>query len=163
VNNTRLDTNPEQSEVDVCCESDTPQPIAIREELPVTWIWDDMDDIECDGVKFTKQVPHTVTSWYISAFALNKANGLGFGESSTLTVFKPFFVSTTLPYSVKRGEILIISVQIFNYLSIDQEVTVVVTNEGQNFDFTDDVDPNFRELFLKQSLISYVTAPEINS
>jgi CD109 antigen len=122
------------------------QPITVRKDFPETWIWEDIDDNQCDAVKFTKKVPDTITSWVISAFALNKENGLGLGDTSKLTVYKPFFVSTTLPYSVKRGEVLTLSVQIFNYLSKDQEVTVVMSNDGQHFDFADDADNNSREL-----------------
>jgi uncharacterized protein YfaS (alpha-2-macroglobulin family) len=113
------------------------QPIVVRKDFPETWIWEDIDDNQCDAVTFTKKVPDTITSWVISAFALNKANGLGLGDTAKVNVFKPFFVSTTLPYSVKRGETLTLSIQIFNYLSKDQEVTVVMANDGQYFDFAD--------------------------
>jgi Alpha-2-macroglobulin family len=121
------------------------QPIKVRKDFPETWIWEDIDDNQCDAVKFTRKVPDTITSWVISAFALNKENGLGLGDTSTLTVYKPFFVSTTLPYSVKRGEVLTLSIQIFNYLPKDQDVTVVMANEDQHFDFADDTDS--REFF----------------
>jgi CD109 antigen len=118
----------------------------VRNVFPETWIWEDFENNQCDDdVQITKKVPDTITSWYISAFALNRAHGLGFGDPATLTVFKRFFVSLSLPYSVKRGETLTLSVQIFNYLSSDQEVTVSMNNEYGHFNFTDDEDSNFRE------------------
>jgi CD109 antigen len=126
-----------------------PQPVVVRKDFPETWIWEDIDDNQCDAVKFTKKVPDTITSWVISAFALNKANGLGLGDTAKVNVFKPFFVSTTLPYSVKRGETLTLSIQIFNYLSKDQEVTVVMANDDQHFDFADGAVPKLREFLDK--------------
>jgi Alpha-2-macroglobulin family len=119
----------------------TDNSIIVRTDFPETWIWEDIMNNNCDAVKFSKKVPDTITSWLISAFSLNQANGLGLNENPTsLTVFRPFFISTTLPYSVKRGERLTLSIQIFNYLSSDQDVSVTMSNAGQQFDFTDDTD-----------------------
>jgi CD109 antigen len=101
----------------------------------------------CESIKVSQKVPDTITSWIISAFSLNKVNGLGLADAPTsLTVFKSFFVSTSLPYSVKRGEALTVSVQVFNYLSKDQEVLVRLSNAGLQFDFTDDTNPDLRKL-----------------
>jgi CD109 antigen len=114
-------------------------PLRVRNDFPETWIWEDF--MECESVQWSKKVPDTITSWVISAFSMNRANGLGLNDSpTTLTVFRPFFVSTTLPYSVKRGEQLILSIQVFNYLPSDQDVTVTLSNEDQQFDFVDDPD-----------------------
>lgn len=54
-----------------------------------------------------------------------------------LQVFQPFFVSTNLPYSIKRGEVVAIPIVVFNYM--DQDVTAEVTldNVGQEFEFTE--------------------------
>ena len=62
-------------------------------------------------------VPDTITSWYASAFAMSKNSGLGVASPSSLTVFQPFFVSLTLPYSVIRGEELTVITTVFNYMS----------------------------------------------
>lgn len=40
-----------------------------------------------------------------------------------LTVFKQFFLSTTLPYSVIRGEEFGLQVTVFNYMSIQLNVS----------------------------------------
>jgi CD109 antigen len=121
-------------------------PISVRKDFPETWIWEDVMNNNCDAVKFSKKVPDTITSWLISAFSLNQANGLGLNDNPTsLTVFRPFFISTTIPYSVRRGERLTMSIQIFNYLSSDQDVSVTMFNEAQQFDFTDDTDANYGE------------------
>jgi CD109 antigen len=130
--------------------------ISTRKHFPETWIWEDIMNNNCDSVIFTKKVPDTITSWMISAFSLNQANGLGLNDNPTsLKVFRSFFISTTLPYSVKRGEQLTLSIQIFNYLSSDQDVTVTMFNEAQQFDFTDDTDANYRRFFSK----NFITHP----
>jgi CD109 antigen len=102
--------------------------------------------IRCESIKVSKKVPDTITSWIVSAFSLNKVNGLGLMDApASLTVFKSFFVSTTLPYSVKRGEALTISVQVFNYLPKNQEVLITVANTALQFDFTDDTNTDLRK------------------
>lgn len=53
-----------------------------------------------------------------------------------LRVFRPFFISVDLPYSVRRGEIVAIPVVVFNYLSKDVTADVTLENIGQ-FDFAD--------------------------
>jgi Alpha-2-macroglobulin family len=116
-------------------------PINVRREFPETWLWEDFMTDNCEPVKLSKVVPDTITTWLISAFSLNEANGFGVNANPTsLTVFRPFFISTTLPYSVKRGEQLTLSVQIFNYLSSDQDVSVTMFNEKEEFQFTDETD-----------------------
>jgi len=53
-----------------------------------------------------------------------------------LKVFRPFFISVDLPYSVRRGEIVAIPVVVFNYLSKDVTADVTLENIGQ-FEFAD--------------------------
>jgi CD109 antigen len=121
-------------------------PISVRKDFPETWIWEDITNNNCDSVKLSKKVPDTITSWLISAFSLNQANGLGLNENPTsLRVYRPFFISTTLPYSVRRGEQLTLSIQIFNYLTSDQDVSVTMSNDAQQFEFKDDTDTNYGE------------------
>jgi uncharacterized protein YfaS (alpha-2-macroglobulin family) len=65
-------------------------------------------------------------------------HGLGISEvESKLTVFKPFFISTTLPYSVKVDEIFTMAVQVFNYMDTAKDVLVTLFNAEQRFVFSD--------------------------
>lgn len=50
--------------------------------------------------------------------------------------YKSFFISLDLPYSVIRGETIIIPVMVFNYLSSDASVDVTMENVGE-FEFAD--------------------------
>jgi CD109 antigen len=99
--------------------------------------------LRCDGqnaLTIQKKVPDTITSWYITAFSLHPTRGLGLTKQPTIvTVFKPFFISTNVPYSVKLGEIMEVNVFLFNYLENGQNLDVTVEMESQNgeYDFVD--------------------------
>lgn len=54
-----------------------------------------------------------------------------------LNVFQPFFVSTDLPYSIKRGEVVAIPIVIFNYMEEDVVADVTLDNAEQEFEFTE--------------------------
>uniref|UniRef100_A0A452I4P6 Uncharacterized protein n=1 Tax=Gopherus agassizii TaxID=38772 RepID=A0A452I4P6_9SAUR len=57
--------------------------------------------------------------------------GFCIADPKTFTVFKDFFVSVRLPYSVKRYEQLEVKAVVYNYLSEDLKVTVkMITVEG---------------------------------
>ena len=62
------------------------------------------------------KIPDTITTWYANGFALSTSDGIGISKPTTIRGFQPFFISLTLPYSVKRGEILKIPATVFNYL-----------------------------------------------
>jgi len=64
----------------------------------------------------TAQVPDSMTSWHLSAFAMASTHGIGIAEPDTLTVFRPLFVSTTLPYAVIRGEKVSIVTTVFSHM-----------------------------------------------
>uniref|UniRef100_A0A0K8ST58 Alpha-2-macroglobulin domain-containing protein n=1 Tax=Lygus hesperus TaxID=30085 RepID=A0A0K8ST58_LYGHE len=104
----------------------------------------------------SKAVPDTITSWVITGFSLDSVYGLGLSESPTkVKVFRPFFVSLDLPYSVMRGESLSIPVVVFNYMSKPVQAEVTLENSGQfEFaDFSNDVNDQPKlELFRKKRI-----------
>lgn len=63
-----------------------------------------------------KTVPDTITKWAAGAFCVSPV-GFGLSPNTGLTVFQPFFVSLTLPYSVIRGEVFTLKATVFNYLT----------------------------------------------
>lgn len=111
--------------------------VEIRTEFPETWIFDSLD-LENGQSVLSKKVPDTITSWLITGFAINSAAGLGLTtQPSKLNVFQPFFVTTNLPYSIKRGEVVSIPVIVFNYLESDQNVEVTLFNADDEFEFAE--------------------------
>ncbi|KAF6203422.1 hypothetical protein GE061_003841 [Apolygus lucorum] len=101
-------------------------PVTVRSKFPETWIWDIFDSSNNGIANLTKSVPDTITSWVISGFSLSPEYGLALStDPAKVRVFRPFFVSLNLPYSVKRGESMVVPVNVFNYM--DQNVTASIT------------------------------------
>jgi CD109 antigen len=129
---------------------------SVRRDFPETWIWEDINyncrDInDADYVdKITKKAPDTITSWVLTAFSNNLETGFATMDApKTLRVFKPFFASLTLPYSILRGEILQLSVQVFNYLATASKITVTLENKNSEFRFmAGDEEDGKRRLFI---------------
>lgn len=85
-----------------------------------------------------EKVPDTITSWYLTGFATNNQYGLGVTEDKTIfKVFKNFFISLNLPYSVKRGEAFLLQIVIFNYLPKKVTTTVTLDNSLKQYEFVD--------------------------
>ncbi|XP_021702199.1 CD109 antigen isoform X8 [Aedes aegypti] len=142
-------------------EADGSSPVKegkIRREFPETWIWNNISDECFSGEKtITKKVPDTITSWMITGFSVSPVYGLGLTrQPRKLNVFLPFFVSTNLPYSVKRGEVVSIPIVVFNYMDSDQTAEVTFHNTEQEFEFADvenEVHENPKlELFRKKTV-----------
>ncbi|XP_026844063.1 CD109 antigen isoform X1 [Drosophila persimilis] len=113
-------------------------PPVIRKEFPDTWIFLNSSETDADGFTFAKKVPDTITSWVVTGFSLNPSSGIALTKNpSKIRVFQPFFVSTNLPYSVKRGEVIAIPVIIFNYLDKTLDAEVTMDNTDKEFEFTE--------------------------
>ncbi|KAL3865378.1 hypothetical protein ACJMK2_042770, partial [Sinanodonta woodiana] len=89
----------------------------VRSYFPETWLWD-LHTIGNDGVvNVTTEIPHTITEWVGNTLCSNSKDGVGVSPMIGITVFQPFFLSFTLPYSAIRGENLPVLVTIFNYMT----------------------------------------------
>ncbi|XP_016300781.1 alpha-2-macroglobulin-like [Sinocyclocheilus anshuiensis] len=90
--------------------------VTIRTVFPETWIWELAEVGDSGSVQVPVTVPDTITSWETEAFCLS-SKGLGLAPPAQLTVFQPFFLELSLPYSIIRGEIFELKATVFNYLS----------------------------------------------
>ncbi|XP_067306986.1 alpha-2-macroglobulin-like [Pseudorasbora parva] len=96
---------------------DRPSPaVTVRTVFPETWIWELAEVGESGSAQVSVTVPDTITSWETEAFCLS-SEGLGLAPPAQLTVFQPFFLELSLPYSIIRGEIFELKATVFNYLS----------------------------------------------
>ncbi|KNC22910.1 hypothetical protein FF38_00375, partial [Lucilia cuprina] len=109
---------------------------------------------------FTKNIPDTITSWVVTGFSLNDKTGFGMVTNPTkIEVFQPFFLSTNLPYSVKRGEVIDIPVVVFNYMDKALDAEVTMENTDDEYDFTE-VSNEIEELVLEEKQrVKRVTVP----
>uniref|UniRef100_A0A672Q704 Alpha-2-macroglobulin-like n=1 Tax=Sinocyclocheilus grahami TaxID=75366 RepID=A0A672Q704_SINGR len=90
--------------------------VTIRTVFPETWIWELAEVGDSGSTQVPVTVPDTITSWETEAFCLS-SKGLGLAPPAQLTVFQPFFLELSLPYSIIRGEIFELKATVFNYLS----------------------------------------------
>ncbi|XP_056119468.1 alpha-2-macroglobulin-like [Rhinichthys klamathensis goyatoka] len=90
--------------------------VTIRTFFPETWIWELAEVGDSGSAQVPVTVPDTITSWETEVFCLS-SEGLGLAPPAQLTVFQPFFLEISLPYSIIRGEIFELKATVFNYLS----------------------------------------------
>ena len=80
------------------------------------------------------RVPDSVTTFDFTAVAMNNIHGMGITDGPTsLKVFKNFFIQMTLPYNCKRTEVVILDINVFSYLDVNQTVTLSVRRNDIEF------------------------------
>ncbi|XP_028274575.1 alpha-2-macroglobulin-like [Parambassis ranga] len=104
-----------------------PPPIeTIRTFFPETWIWDLVEVGESGKKDVSLTVPDTITTWETEAFCLSP-QGFGLAPRKNFTVFQPFFLELTMPYSIIRGEHFELKATVFNYLTSCIMISVTPT------------------------------------
>lgn len=113
--------------------------IHIRTIFPETWLWTNYTmDGRNNKMTVSSIVPDTVTSWTITGFALSPTYGLGImKESRELTVSQPFYIIANLPYSIKRDEVAVIHVTVFNFLGNTLTTDVTLFNKNDELEFVE--------------------------
>ncbi|CAM4547116.1 unnamed protein product [Leuciscus chuanchicus] len=90
--------------------------VTVRTYFPETWFWQLAQVGATGSTQVPLTVPDTITTWETEAFCLS-SKGFGLAPPTLLTVFQPFFLELSLPYSVIRGESFDLKATVFNYLS----------------------------------------------
>ncbi|XP_040344921.1 ovostatin homolog 2-like [Herpailurus yagouaroundi] len=96
----------------------------VRTNFPETWIWDLVSVDSSGSANMSFLVPDTITQWQANGFCVNGDAGFGISSTVTLEISQPFFVETTLPFSVVRNEQSDLVVSVFSYLSTCVEISV---------------------------------------
>ena len=110
----------------------------VRQFFPETWLWlPDLLTDENGRTHIDLTAPDSITTWRLHAVSSSEA-GIGIAEDS-LTVFQEFFLDPDLPYSVTRGEVFPVRVQVYNYLDAPQDVRVTLSSGGWFNSIGDDV------------------------
>ncbi|NXL64549.1 CO4 protein, partial [Chordeiles acutipennis] len=100
--------------------------VSLRSYFPESWWWT-VEDVKNPGNHSVKNfAPDSITTWEVQAISISPQKGFCIADPHTFAVFKNFFVSLRLPYSVKRHEQLEIKAVIYNYLSNDLQVVTVM-------------------------------------
>ncbi|XP_035739692.1 CD109 antigen-like isoform X1 [Vespa mandarinia] len=111
--------------------------VFLMHDISNTWLFTNFSSGIKGETEFRRVVPDSITSWVLTAFSLSDVHGLGLiKEPRKLKVFRPFFISMDLPYSVIRGEIVAIQIVVFNYMNKNLVSDVLLENTGQ-FEFAE--------------------------
>ncbi|XP_051859027.1 CD109 antigen isoform X2 [Drosophila albomicans] len=133
---------------------------SIRKHFPVTWVVYNKIITDADGFTLARKIPDTITSWVVTGFSLSPNKGLALTENpSKIRVFQPFFVSTNLPYSIKRGEVFAVPVVIFNYLDKSLDAEITMDNADKEFEFTEATNEVEEKSIDEVSRVKRVTVP----
>ncbi|NWX28980.1 CO4 protein, partial [Notiomystis cincta] len=98
--------------------------VTLRSYFPESWWWN-FEEVESPGKHSVKNfAPDSITTWEVQAISISPEKGFCVAEPHTFAVFKDFFLSLRLPYSVRRHEQLEIKAVVYNYLPKDLQVVV---------------------------------------
>ncbi|XP_046718191.1 complement C4-B isoform X1 [Silurus meridionalis] len=98
--------------------------IYIRSFFPQSWMWEILNADTSGNIRHSTIAPDSITTWEVQAVALSPTKGFCVADPQPLRVFRDFFISVKLPYSVKRNEQLEVKAVVFNYKQERLEVTV---------------------------------------
>lgn len=111
----------------------------IRTVFPETWLWENYTmDGRNSSMTIQSVVPDTITSWTVTGFALSPTYGLGImRQPLQFTVSQPFYIIANLPYSIKRDEVAVIHVTVFNFLGNTLTTDVTLFNKNDEIEFVE--------------------------
>ncbi|PSN55938.1 Pregnancy zone protein [Blattella germanica] len=107
-----------------------PSAVEVRSFFPETWLWELQYVGESGEAHIKREVPHTITEWISSTMCISSHLGLGVAPPSQLTAFQPFFLDYSMPYSIKRGEVVQLKVSLFNFLSHSLPVRITLEDSS---------------------------------
>jgi len=100
----------------------------IRKDFRETWLFEMVNVENGDGTAVLDvKLPHSITSWLISALALNMHQPMCvMSQPLKLVTFQEIFLQVSMPYKVIQGEQIDLVATIFNYSPTTQEVVVYI-------------------------------------
>jgi CD109 antigen len=113
-------------------QASAPPAVRVRQFFPETWVWEPLRLTDENGrTTLDLTAPDSITGWKLALVgtAPGASPGIVFGEDD-LTVFQDFFVEPSLPYSVVRGEVFPVKVDIFNYAESAQTVDLTLESSA---------------------------------
>ncbi|NXN35337.1 CO4A protein, partial [Rhinoptilus africanus] len=100
--------------------------VNLRSYFPESWWWN-FEEVKNPGNHSVGNfAPDSITTWEVQAISVSPQKGFCIADPHTFAVFRDFFVSLRLPYSVRRHEQLEIKAVVYNYLPSDLQVTVTM-------------------------------------
>lgn len=116
--------------------------VIFRKYFPDVWIDEHIFAMD-SKIDFSKQLPDSVTSWRLSAFAVHPSEGLSFAEPRFINTFKKTYVEVDVPSIVRLGDVFKVS-----FMPVTQDSTlrnkyvkVSLNDPNEIFEFINDI-PN---------------------
>ncbi|KFB37483.1 hypothetical protein ZHAS_00004704 [Anopheles sinensis] len=110
-------------------------PTEYRQYFAESFLWKNLSLQHSDQITLVERIPDTMTSWYITGFAVHPEYGFGIVKQPIeFTTKKSFYIVDHLPHSIKRGEEVELQFTIFNG-NKDAEVNVQLLNVFDQLDF----------------------------
>ncbi|XP_054709212.1 CD109 antigen-like [Uloborus diversus] len=117
---------PVQSELDIA-EYQRTRINRIQKMYENAWIWKDINIGPLGHYIFNIPVPSVPTSWIITAFGMNSANGFGLlPHPIQFSSTRPFYMVLEMPTKCKIGEQIGLRIVVFNYFHNEMDVLVSV-------------------------------------
>lgn len=112
--------------------------VYLSQLLPPTWLFTHRQTGLNGILTWQETLPKTLTSYTLTAFAIDDFDGLTIADSpAVVTAHRPFMVSVRVPPSVVKNEAVAVEVVVFNYEPANATVTVTLHNADGDFLFLD--------------------------
>ncbi|XP_050093634.1 CD109 antigen-like [Anopheles aquasalis] len=101
--------------------------VSFRSNFLESFLWTTLNMPASGSTELSQKVPDTTTAWYLTGFSIDPLHGLGIIEQPLqfITV-QPFYIVDSLPYSVKRGEAVVLQFSLFSQLATTQKAQVTL-------------------------------------
>uniref|UniRef100_A0A4Y0BE18 TEP1-F n=1 Tax=Anopheles funestus TaxID=62324 RepID=A0A4Y0BE18_ANOFN len=107
-----------------------------RTNFAESWLWKNVTIGGSGTNKMIEVVPDTITSWYLTGFSIDPEYGLGLIKKPIeFTTILPFYIVDSLPYSIKRGEVVELQFTLFNNLGEEYNAEVTLYNVFNQMEF----------------------------
>uniref|UniRef100_A0A2M4DRR5 TEP1-F n=1 Tax=Anopheles darlingi TaxID=43151 RepID=A0A2M4DRR5_ANODA len=111
-------------------------PVSFRTNFLESWMWKNITIPRTGGSALIEKVPDTTTSWYLTGFSIDPVHGLGMMKRPIqFTTVQQFYIVDNLPYSIKRGEAVVLQFTLFNTLGAEYFADVTLHNMANQIEF----------------------------
>uniref|UniRef100_A0A4Y0BF69 TEP1-F n=1 Tax=Anopheles funestus TaxID=62324 RepID=A0A4Y0BF69_ANOFN len=110
--------------------------VSYRTNFLESWLWKNVTIGSSGTYTIIEVVPDTTTSWYLTGFSIDPVYGLGIIKKPIqFTTIQPFYIVENLPYSIKRGEAVVLQFTLFNNLEREYFADVTLYNVANQTEF----------------------------
>lgn len=111
----------------------------IRTQFMASFLWENSTMNGRDSDKTIEVIaPDSTTTYLLSGFALSPTMGLGMMKQPLrFTIRQDFYLDVSLPYSVKRGEVLVVRAIIFNFYQHKLTTQVTLYSKIDQLEFVE--------------------------